>query len=275
MKPFLIFYITLSIFKTLAYATPLDEEYLGTITVKGVGDYTYKLNLQINGEQLVGTSITNIGIKDEAVVNIIGSISSQDGTIKFKETSIIKTKIKEDKSVICFVEAMLKRKNVDGIDFLEGTFIGRDKRKNICGTGTIRLVKKVSNIEHLSNNFSIANTSTPIERLSNHLVNTIPCTSNKVKVKIFDNGKLDGDELKIIYNNKVLSDRINLNNEGNIFEIDLMQNANNLMQIFVLSEGNYPPNTATIEVTSNNQVRIYQLNSLLKTMINIKFELIQ
>ncbi|WP_026902783.1 hypothetical protein [Pedobacter glucosidilyticus] len=273
MKQFLIFFITLSIFKTLAYAAPVEEEYLGTITVKGVGDYTYKLILLINGEQLTGTSVTNSGNKDEAVVNITGSIS-QDGAIKFKETSIIKTKIKEDKSIICFVEATLKRKNVDGIDFLEGTFIGRDKRKNICGSGTIRLLKKVSNIQQLSNNFSIANTSTSIERLSNHLVNTIPCTSKMVKVRIFDNGKLDGDELKIIYNNKVISEKLNLNNEGNIFELELGQSSSNVMQIFVLSEGNYPPNTATIEVTSNNQVRVYQLNSLLKTMISIKFELI-
>jgi hypothetical protein len=273
MKSITSFFLALSLFNTFSYADSIEEEYLGTITVKGIGDYTYKLNLLINGEKLLGTSVTNIGNKDEAVVNILGSVN-QEGTIKFKETSIIKTKIKEDKSIICFIEATLNRKNIDGIDFLEGTFTGRDKRKNICGSGTIRLIKKISNIQQFSNSFTIANTTTSIERLSNHLVNIIPCTSNKVKVRIFDNGKLDGDELKVIYNNKVLRERINLNNEGNIFELELAQNTNNLMQIFVLSEGNYPPNTATIEVTSNNQVRVYQLNSLLKTMINIKFELI-
>lgn len=81
-------------------------------------------------------------------------------------------------------------------------------------------------------------------------------------LKIYDNQKVDGDRVKIVFNEKVVIDNFALSDEHSVFKL-LPQKGANLLKIIALNEGKIALNTSKVELY-NKTIHEYFINVLYK-----------
>ncbi len=263
---FVLLFILL--FSFLSFSQSSDaNKFIGVINVKNIGMFPYQLDFTVSGNQITGTSVTNIGNKDETSATIKGTINEK-GAIEFSETNILKTGVKDKNLFLCLVNAKLSFKTVLGVETLEGDFTGLDNKNKFCGSGTIRLIRETKEITKAVETITRDN---EIKKLSIVEVNQIAVDDRDVKIRIYDNGVVDGDEIQITLNGTVLIEKHTLTKEGKVYNIKVEDSSSNLLEIKTLNEGIYSPNTANIEVTAKRQIKTYNFNAPLNTIIKLKF----
>lgn len=255
-----------------------SSTYIGTIEFRDVGKFTYQLDLKLNNSNISGYSITNPGLANETKANIYGTIKP-DGSVEFMETSILKTNIKDKSTLFCFIDATLTLKKQAGQETLEGKFKGNDQKGLFCGDGDILLVKKATELRD-SSKAQIVGIREPLivkdkplktNALSNTSVNKVFYSGKNIKIRVYDSGYLDGDEISVRHNSTVLSARHSLTKEGKEFALSLSSDKENMIEIKTLNEGFSPPNTATIDITfQDGKMATYQLNAPANTLIKLQ-----
>lgn len=274
---FTLFFSLLASFVSVGQ-TQTSAMYIGIIDVQNVGKFTYQLELKINGSQLAGYSITNSGLKNETKANISGTIKP-NGSIEFMETSILKTNIKDKSTSFCFVNTSLTLKKQAGLELLEGNFKGNDAKGLFCGAGKIQLIKKIDKITdtlktQIAASFDSVILKTRPEKinsLSNTSLNKIACIGKSIKIRVYDSGYVDGDEISVKYNENLLAAKCYLTKEGREFTLAINSQQENIIEIKTLNEGINPPNTATIDISfSNGKTDTYQLNAAANTQVRLQ-----
>jgi hypothetical protein len=82
-------------------------------------------------------------------------------------------------------------------------------------------------------------------------------------LKIYDNQKVDGDRVKIVFNETVVIDNFLLTDEKVVFKI-VPQAGKNILKIVALNEGRIALNTSKVELY-NEQIHEYYINVLYKS----------
>ena len=235
--------------------------YLGTLILSNNMPISFKLNL-IEKEGIVsGTSITNIGEKDETKSEIMGLYFNSDKSFQLKETQILQTTSEAPLNTFCYINMNLSFKGLLGRKRLEGTFTGNFLDSTECASGKIilmeekklkkRLEKAKKRIEKKHPDISDETTlieQTKTLREGENL--SINWQSNKMKLFIWDANKEDGDKIELKINNKIILNNFETKNKRKKIRLGL-EEGENIIEIKATNLGASPPNTSRIELVDD------------------------
>lgn len=90
------------------------------------------------------------------------------------------------------------------------------------------------------------------ERKQN-VVRTLLVNTDSVTLRIYDNGVIDGDIVSVIYNDKVVIDKLSLTARALEIKIPVNINGINSLVFHAHNLGEFPPNTAKLEILYGNK----------------------
>jgi len=85
-------------------------------------------------------------------------------------------------------------------------------------------------------------------------------------LKIYDQLKVDGDKVKIVFNEKIISDNLELNEKGFFYKLK-PNKGKNILKIYAVNEGKIPMNTSKVELY-NDKFHEFYINLLYKKQFN-------
>ncbi len=145
-------------------------------------------------------------------------------------------------------------------------------------------IKKVANTYLNSNNMMIAtlmpekynpngesNTSTANRK--NVVMKNIEVKSSEIKIELYDNGDVDGDEVTVYFNGNVVSSKQKLTEKAITIQLKAIRNASNELVMYAENLGTIPPNTALMKVYCDGQVYEVRIESDEKKNGVIRFTL--
>ncbi len=147
---------------------------------------------------------------------------------------------------------------------------------------TVADIKKAANIYLNGNNMLIAtlmpekfdpkNESTTGNR-KNVVIKTIEAKSADIKIELYDNGDVDGDEVTVYFNGNVVSSKQKLTDKAITINLKAIKNATNELVMYAENLGSIPPNTALMKVYCDGQTYEVRVESDEKKNGAIRFTL--
>ena len=107
----------------------------------------------------------------------------------------------------------------------------------------------------------------------NVLIKNIETQSGDIKIELFDNGEVDGDEVTIYFNGNVVSSKAKLTANPIVFNLKAEKGATNELVMFAENLGTIPPNTALLKVTCDGKTTELHVESDLSKNGAIRFTL--
>ncbi len=285
-------YLTLFIFILLncRFAFGQSElDYLGVIKLNDSSFISYTLKLVEKNEIISGYSITDIGGVHETKSNITGRYSKRTNTLSFKEVGIIYTKSEVPDYDFCYIHFNGEVRNINAIKNIKGKFNGLYNDGSTCINGEIslrsihKIEKKALKIDsriqkskkiapEVKEKVSLTKTldSLKMNILKSNQNLSMFSSSSKVKLQIYDAGKVDGDKINIFVNDTLLLKNYIVNDQKKQLVISLHSKLTTI-KIRAINVGSISPNTAKIEISDqeNNIKTITSLKKGEKTTITI------
>lgn len=273
-----------------------ETVFVGSASVGRNVSYTYKLCISDSNGIITGYSITDLMGPNETKTSVKGTINWEKKTIDFRETKLLYTKSKEDKSQFCYLNAHVKMIKKQKALCLKGSFTGYDERKAECAKGSLMLISAQDLLAKLTKMAGTRDTSKdPVlnaEQVAEkkqqlmgqattpaQLQNVIAiepgksldvlCGSNKVKLSIWDDKINDGDVITLLHNGQVILDNYRITGKRKELEIELSATGNNVLKIVAINEGSEPLNTARIKITSGDEVTYVDATTTINNSVRI------
>jgi hypothetical protein len=227
--------------------------------------YNYNIRFTVNEDgKISGYSLSDPGGVNEVKTKITGTFDSTKKILSFTETTVLRSKVDLKKNELCFVKADLKMKKSAAFETLSGDFVGIEPGKTEpCATGVIeiqntkrikaalKMVEERDSIKTLVKDYKQDRKEFKKDN-STKITDTkgkeFLVSSNKVKLTIWDKGKVDGDMITISLNGKIILEKYVLTAQTKIIELTLDNIDINTIKIIALNEGTLPPNTAAIKI---------------------------
>lgn len=158
------------------------------------------------------------------------------------------------------IEGMLQNEPID-------RFINYEKYVERLSTADL---KKVANTYLNDSNLVIATlmpekyapvAADRVAMRKNVVVRNIPIKSPQIKVELYDNGDVDGDEVTVYFNGKAVSTRQALTEKAVTINLEASKNANNDLVMYAENLGTIPPNTALMKIYCDGQVYEVRIES--------------
>lgn len=256
-----------------------SQEYLGIIKLNDSSLISYRLNLLENNGIVSGYSITDIGGNHETKSNITGTYNKKTNLISFKEVGIIYTKSEISDYDFCYIHFSGKLHNINAYNNINGSFKGLYNDSSTCIDGEIilksveKIEKRVVKADKIIQKSRKINDSIKSEINISKLLDTLKMnvlkanqnlsmfsTSEKLTLKIYDAGKVDGDRISIYVNNSLLLKNYEVTKKTKELTIPL-NSKKTVLKITALNVGSISPNTAKIEIIDSKN-NINTLTSL-------------
>ena len=90
------------------------------------------------------------------------------------------------------------------------------------------------------------------ERKKN-VVRTIVVNTDSIVLRVYDNGVVDGDIVSVVYNDKVVIDKLSLTGRAVVVKIPVTAIGINTLVFHAHNLGEFPPNTAKLEILYGNK----------------------
>ncbi len=162
--------------------------------------------------------------------------------------------LERSKYIYCFNQSDLRYRFDADFEYLEGEWKGwsyRGKRKHPCADGTILLKR-------------------PRIRATK-IVREIKIPTAKLKIKVWDNDREDGDVITLKINQIEILSKHELTQKKHKINVKLDKIFNTLV-LKAENLGEIPPNTATIEIQAGKFRKIFVLNSDMNQSEALKIE---
>ncbi|MDX1829102.1 MAG: hypothetical protein R3342_06095 [Lutibacter sp.] len=257
------------------------QEYLGVIKLNDTSLISYNLNIIENNGKISGFSITDIGGNNETKSNISGNYNTKTNHLIFKEVGIIYTKSKVSDYDFCYINFDGKVTNINSRNNISGKFKGEFNDGSTCIDGEIALksiqkiekkAKKVDNIiqKYKKIDKKVKSKISVLKTLDSLKMNVLKAsenlsmftTSDSLKFKIYDAGKVDGDKITIFNNDTVLLKNFTVSKKIKELIIPL-KSKKTTITIKALNIGTISPNTAKVEIIDGTNT-VNTLTSLKK-----------
>uniref|UniRef100_UPI00404AE824 hypothetical protein n=1 Tax=Flavobacterium sp. TaxID=239 RepID=UPI00404AE824 len=232
---------------------------------------SYRLVFKETNGILSGYSVTNLSGEHETKNLIEGTYSYITKKFTFKETNIVYTKSPLTKEAFCYVNFSGEVKLNNENSKLDGDFQGFFDNKEKCIDGTMILIgsaniykklgkidkkiqktKKITKAEkEMINPYALMD-SLQISTLKKNENLNVFWKSPKFVLELYDEGKIDGDKVRIIHNKKIILDNYQLLKQRKRIEVELKE-GQNVFEIIALNEGEIQPNTAVLELIDGEQ----------------------
>ncbi len=240
----------------------------------------YEINFSIDlKNNIVGTSITDKGGKDENQSRIKGKFFPEKNKIEFEETTVLRNKTKGN--TFCMIHATVFVKPNNYRDVLRGDFIGYLKDKNEkCGDGKIYLlsesgqhiIEEKKEIEKIQLPISVTKIDTLNSNSNEENKKILNWKNNKIELEIWDDKSIDGDEVSVFVNEKEVLKNYVTAKEKKQLSFSFPEKAKKcVVKIVSISEGKTPPNTSRCTLKDGNES--YDFLAHIKNKQEIIFEL--
>lgn len=254
IKILLISFSLVMHFSSVWAASGDSLSFSGTVVVSGSVTYKYKLVLGSAEGKWRGYSLLDEGGPEETKSAVSAQFSKQRKGMVFTERSVISSRSQEPN--FCFLNAVLK---LSGKNTLKGMFMGRDKQKNVCGNGTIKLSMPSNALALLTPD----GTRDTLPKLVTEAISqSIRSSSRELSLELWDGGNVDQDSLSVIVNDRVLAGPFAIASEKRRIVIRLDRGVNTI-KIKAHNEGAQAPNSARMSLHDGRQQ--YTLVSYLKS----------
>jgi hypothetical protein len=80
------------------------------------------------------------------------------------------------------------------------------------------------------------------------VVRTIPVDKDSITIRVYDNGVVDGDIVSVVYNDKIVIDKLSLTSKAFTLKIPVNIDGTNTLVFYAHNLGEFPPNTAKLEI---------------------------
>lgn len=270
-KNFILFLILL--LTNLNFAQE-QYEYFGVIKLKGLDNQiiSYRLVFEELNGVIKGYSVTNLSGEHETKNIIEGTYSYITKKFTFKETDILYTKSPITQNAFCYINFNGEVKLQNDNSKLEGDFQGFFNNKEKCIDGTIVLIgsgniykklgkldKKLQKTKRISEADKVKlNPITALDSLKMSYLNknenlNVFWKSSKFVLDVYDQGKIDGDIIRMTHNGRVILDNYKILKQRKKIVLELTKGSN-IITIFALNEGEISPNTPVMELIDGDQV---------------------
>ena len=131
-------------------------------------------------------------------------------------------------------------------------------------------IKKVANSYLSGNNLMIATLmpekydpkhETTTGNRKNVVMKNIDIKSADIKIELYDNGDVDGDEVTVYFNGNVISSKQKLTEKAITINLKAIKNASNELVMYADNLGSIPPNTALMKVYCDGQLYEVRMES--------------
>lgn len=260
----------------------MNTEFLGVLQLSDTLIVPYKLQLKLVGSIISGYSVTDTGGTHETKSYVKGAYNSKTNEVYFEEYGIEYTKSDLRDYDFCFIHFRGKVKNLNKTNEIEGDFKGRFSDGVECINGKLKvlhiedvLAKVEKSSKKLERNKIIldsikqkVNFTKLVDDQRLNLVRknekvAVFLNSEKIRLKIVDSGKLDGDRITLIYNGESLVHNYEIELQPKVFELELTSSVNKLL-ITAENLGDIHPNTVKITLVDGD--RNIDLLTNLKTL---------
>ncbi|CAN5388293.1 hypothetical protein BH10BAC2_BH10BAC2_44440 [soil metagenome] len=85
------------------------------------------------------------------------------------------------------------------------------------------------------------------------VIRTLPVNTDSVTIRVYDNGVIDGDVVSVVYNDKVVIDKLSLTSKAMTIKIPVNAEGLNTLVFYAHNLGEFPPNTAKLEIIYGNK----------------------
>ncbi len=266
-----------------------ELEYLGIIKLNDSSFISYRLNLFEKEGTISGFSITDLAGDHETKSNITGTYNKKTNILSFREVGIIYTKSEVSDYDFCYIHFNGSIRNLESGKNIKGKFNGFYNDGSTCINGEIAL-RSIEKIEKKANkvdkiiqnskkiapeikaNISISQTldSLKMNVLKSNQNLSMFSSSSKLKLRINDAGKVDGDKINVFVNDTILLKDFIVSKKIKEIIIPLSSKLTTVT-IRALNVGSISPNTAKVEIIDqkNNINTITSLKKGEKTSITI------
>jgi zinc protease len=114
---------------------------------------------------------------------------------------------------------------------------------------------------------------TSIGNRKNVVTKTIDTKSAEIKIELYDNGDIDGDEVTVYFNGNVVSSKAKLTDKAITINLKAVKNSSNELVMYAENLGTIPPNTALMKVYCDGQTYELRIESDEKKNGAIRFNL--
>lgn len=226
----------------------------GMMKLEDGTEYKYSLNLDIAGDNLKGVSVTHQE-NNLMKMKLNGKLNWKNKTLIFTENAHLG--MLPDTLEMCYVSAVLRWKLKKNKYFLSGNYIAKKKSGALCGNGKL-VMQTTGQKGAILEGKQVTPTASQTDTMKKKSVRDNELTegadkkldwlSQECVLEIWDAGVIDGDELTVLVNGKVLITNFPLKGEKKKWVIPLIEKQTTLT--FVAgSEGSSPPNTAQMILT--------------------------
>lgn len=250
-----------------------EQEYLGLLKINDSSFISYRINFKVlKDNSLVGYSVTDMGGAHETKSYVEGSYDPKEKTVFFKEYGIEYTKSDITSYDFCYVHFTGKLKDADGQQVLEGPFLGKYNDGVACINGDVmlknmskieKIVKKVDRkiqrskklTDSIKESVSLSNLVDlqGLNVLKANEKTTVFAKESKVKVSLWDAGKLDGDKISVFFNGKNIINNYQIEKKLKTISLQLKK-GENILKFRADNLGEIAPNTAKIELAIGSKV---------------------
>jgi hypothetical protein len=261
----------------------LSGKWIGFLTQDdgGIADrYHFELELYANAKgNWSGSSFSFIKQKGgkRYVLRLALEASIKGDTVFFEEFRELEyVNELSTNSSYCLKRAYLYWVNEsNGKGYFSGRWEGREpKSGNQCVPGKIELRRPENNAAEIDTLTTVQNGRiVSIEDRKVKSGHKLLVASNNLTLKIFDEGKEDGDVISLLYNNQWILKNYKLRNETRIIKLQLSpERLNNFLICYANNMGKQPPCTTAIIVSDGKKEKKVVLNSDMKACDIIYFE---
>jgi hypothetical protein len=269
-------------------------EYMGILRLNNKNSelISYRLVFTERFGKIEGYSITDLSGAHETKNLIMGEYNFATKNLQFKETDLVYTKSQINTTDFCRVNFKGKVNLEQGKSKIDGKFKGLFENDQPCISGSLILIgseevyHKMGKLDlkiQKSNKVTDAekeqlNSISIIDSLrTNHLSKdenvSLFWQREKAIFEIWDNGKIDGDQINVFVNGKLVLRNFIVNSKKELLEVKLLPGKNEI-KIVAVNEGEIPPNTVMIQLVGDHKNNI-QFQSNLKKGEHAIFTLIK
>lgn len=231
----------------------------GTISVKDGEKYPYTLELEGSGSSMKGISLTE---QDGEVVRmkVTATAKKEMNVLTITENATM-GKI-PDSMEGCYLNVVLKWKVKKGNAHFTGVFAGKNKKGELCYSGTVDLNAAAANCAFIEKEVPKKAVRAEVKPEAIQQVDSLKITegvdkvikweSNVCTLEVWDGGVMDGDAVTILHNGKELVRDYVLTAEKKQI-VATLEGGSNIFTIVAADEGTAPPTTMDIVVHDGNK----------------------
>lgn len=262
--------LVLCVFFSLSTVNSQTYEYLGLLKLPDSSLIPYKIDFKEVDGKISGYSFTDLNGKHETKATIVGRYDDKKNLLEFREIDIVYTKSTLKELDFCNVYFTGDMRRLNGKSKIEGTFKGYYDDLTSCIDGELFMsaaqkiqqrneklqkrvdrssrvpdsVKQKFNLDKMFNRYA-KNDLKGGEQLN------IFWKDEYLKLIIWDDGEVDGDQIDLTINGNKILDAYSPVAKRKEIELSLLDPVNTI-SLKAINLGVKPPNTAKIQLMKKN-----------------------